>query len=183
MVDAADVATQLQRMSLQRWSLAFAGLLAATLAAVTTGIAGSGQSPLVLALVVGLAGAAIAQPDSHIAIGVPVVTLWYWTASTGASTNPSSLVVAVCLFAFHTVVALMAMTPPRATIDPRSGARWLRRCLVVVLATVGVWLLVVLVGRRQLPGSATVTATGLVVATTLMVAFIASRRSGPEDAR
>ncbi len=178
MVDAADVATRLRRMSSQRWSLAFAGVATATVAALITGIAGSGQSPLVLALVVGLAGAAITQPDSHVAIAVPVVVVWHWTASTGSFSGAWALVVGLCLFAFHTVVSLMATTPPGATIDRRSGATWLRRSLMVVLATIGVWLLVVLVEQRQFAGNATVTATGFVAATSLMVLLIAFRRFG-----
>lgn len=181
-LDATDVTIQLRRMSSQRWSLAFAALVTATLVPIVTGVAGSGQSPVVLALVVGLAGAAVTQPDSHVALAVPFIAVWHWTASTEASTNGWALVVGICLFAFHAVVALMATTPPRATIDLRSCTTWLRRSLVVVLATVGVWLLVTLVERRQLAGSAIITATGFVVATSLMVALIAFRRSGPDRA-
>ena len=47
--------------------------------------AGSGPSPIMLALVVGLAVASIAQPDSHVAVAIPVVVVWHWIASTGVS--------------------------------------------------------------------------------------------------
>jgi len=129
--------------------------------------------------VAGLAVASIAQPDSHVSVAIPVVVVWHWIASTGASTTGWALVVALCLFVFHTIVALMATTPARATVDHRSLLRWLRRSLAVGLATVGVWLLVLLVDRRQLAGSALVTATGFIVAVSSMVALIAPRRSEP----
>ncbi len=180
-VDTNDVATQLRRMSSQRWTLAFAALVAATLAPIVTGIAGSGQSPVVLAIVVGLAGAAVTQPDSHIALTVPFVAVWHWTASTSASSSGWALVVALCLFAFHAIVALMATMPARATIDRRSGARWLRRGLVVALTAGAVWLLVQVVEQQRFAGSAIVTACGFVAATTLMMAMIASRRSAPAE--
>ncbi len=181
-VDASDVTIQLRRMSSQRWSLAFTALVAATLVPIVTGIAGSGQSPVVLALVVGLAGAAVTQPDSHVGLGVPFVAVWHWTASTGASTDGWALVVALCLFAFHTIVALMSTTPPRATIDRTSMVRWLRRGLTVALATGAVWALVQLVEQQGFAGSAIVTAAGFVVASALMVVIITYRRSGSERA-
>jgi hypothetical protein len=175
-----DVAAQLGRMSLQRWSFSFAAVVAAPAAPIATSTAaGSGHSPFVLALVMGLAIASCAQPDSHVAVAVPVVAVWHWIASIGASTSGWTIVVALCLFVFHTIVALMATTPARGTIDRRSLSRWLRRTLAVVLATVGVWLLVLLVEQRQLAGSALVTATGLVVAISLLVAVVAPRRSKP----
>ena len=176
--DTIDVAVQLRRMSAQRWSFAFAAVVAATAAPiVTSSAAGSGQSPFVLALVVGLAVTSIAQPDSHVAVAIPVVVVWHWIASTGASTTGWALVVALCLLVFHTIVALLATMPALATIDRRSGSRWLRRSVAVGLATVGVWLLVLLVDQRQLAGSALVTATGFIVALSLMVALVAPRRS------
>jgi hypothetical protein len=179
-VDATDVATQLRRMSPQRWSLAFAALVAAASVPIVTGIAGSGQSPVVLAVVLGLAGAATAQPDSHVGLTVPVVAVWHWTASTSASTSGWALVVALCLFSFHTIVALMSTTPPRATIDRRSSERWLRRGITVALATGAVWALVRIVDQQRVAGSAILTAAGFVVATSLMVATITSRRSAPK---
>lgn len=180
MIDTTDVTTQLQRMSAQRWSLAFSALVAATLVPIVTGVAGSGQSPIVLAIVVGLAGAAVTQPDSHVALAVPFVAVWHWMASTDASTTGWALVVALCLFAFHTIVALLATTPPRATIDRGSCDRWLRRSVLVVLATGAVWLLVQLVAQQRFAGSAIITAAGFVVATMLMVAMITARRSTPK---
>lgn len=179
MVDSADVAAQVRRMSPQRWSFAFAALVAAALVPIVTGVAGSGQSPVILAVVIGLAGASVTQPDSHVALMVPIVGGWHWTASTDASTSGWALAVAVCLFAFHTLVALMSTTPPRATIDTRSVLRWLRRSIVVTSATAVVWVLVVTVDRVDLAGSAVVTTAGFVAATTLMVALIVPRRSQP----
>lgn len=179
MVDAADVAAQVRKMSPQRWSLAFAALVAAALVPIVTGVAGSGQSPVILAVVVGLAGAAVTQPDSHIALMVPLVGVWHWTASTDASTSGWALVVAVCLLAFHALVALMSTTPSRATVDTRSVVRWLRRSGAVVAATVTVWVLVVTVDSVDLAGNAVVTAIGFVAAITLMAALIGPRRADP----
>ncbi len=178
-VEAAELAGRLRRMSPQRWSLAFAAVVAATIVPIVTGIVGSGQSPIVLAIVVGLAGASVAQPDSHIALVVPLVAVWHWTASTDASVSGWAIVVALCLLAFHTLVALMSTTPPRATVDRRSAARWLRRSLAVAVATGVMWLLVRIVEQQRLAGNSIVTAAGLVLATTLMVAMINPRRSRP----
>lgn len=178
-VAASDVTDQLRRMSPQRWSFAFVAVVAATAIPIVTGIAGSGQSPIVLALVVGLAGAAVTQPDSHTALGVPVITLWHWTASTDASLDAWVLLVALLLLAFHTLVSLMATTPARATIDRESSTRWLRRGVLVAFATGTVWLIVVVVDRQRLAGSALLTAAGFVVAIVLMVAMINPRRSEP----
>jgi len=179
MVDTADVAAQVRRMSPQRWSLAFAAVVAAALVPIVTGVAGSGQSPVILAVVVGLAGASVTQPDSHVALTVPLVGVWHWTASTDASTSGWALAVAVCVFAFHTLVALMSTTPPRATIDTRSVVRWLRRSVVVVAATVAVWVLVNAADRVDLTGSPVVTTIGFVAAIVLMLALITPRRSPP----
>jgi hypothetical protein len=179
MVDTADVAAQVRRMSPQRWSLAFAALVAAALVPIVTGVAGSGQSPVILAIVVGLAGASVTQPDSHVALTVPLVGAWHWTASTDASTSGWALAVAVCLFAFHTLVALMSTTPARATIDTRSVVRWLRRSVAVVAATGAVWVLVHATDRIDLAGSAVVTTIGFVAAITLMVALVTPRRTEP----
>jgi hypothetical protein len=179
-VDAAEVAAQMRRMSPQRWLLAIAAMVAALSAPVATGVAGSNQSPIILAVVLGLAGASVAQPDSHVALTVPLVAVWHWIATTDASTSGWSLAVAMCLFAFHTLVALMSTTPPRATIDPRSLVRWLRRATLAGSATAAVWLLVTAVDRLDLAGNAIVTAAGFVAATTLMVAMIGPRRSHQE---
>ena len=179
MVDTADVAAQVRRMSPQRWALGFAAVVAAALVPIVTGVAGSGQSPIILAVVVGLAGASVTQPDSHVALGVPLVGFWHWTASTGASTSGWVFAVAVCAFAFHTLVALMSTTPPRATIDAGSVVRWLRRSVVIVAATVAVWVLVNAAERIDLSGSAVVTTTGFVAAIVLMLALITPRRSRP----
>ncbi len=179
MVDTTDIAVQVRKMSPQRWAMAFAAVVAAALVPIVTGLAGSGQSPVILAVVVGLAGASATQPDSHVALTVPLVGVWHWTASTDASTSGWVLVVAVCLFAFHTLVALMSTTPPRATVDTRTAVRWLRRSIVVASATGAVWALVVAVDRVDLAGSAVVTTIGFVAAITLMVALIAPRRSQP----
>jgi len=179
MVDPTDIAVQVRKMSPQRWAMAFAAVVAAALVPIVTGLAGSGQSPVILAVVVGLAGASATQPDSHVALTVPLVGVWHWTASTDASTSGWVLVVAVCLFAFHTLVALMSTTPPRATVDTRTAVRWLGRSIVVASATGAVWALVIAVDRVDLAGSAVVTTIGFVAATTLMVALIAPRRSQP----
>jgi hypothetical protein len=181
-MNSADVASQLRRMSPQRWFLAFAAVVSGMLVPIVTGIAGSGQSPIVLAVVVGLAGASVTRPDSHVALMVPLIAVWHWTASADASTSAWALVVALCLFVFHTLVALMSTTPPRATIDAGSVFRWLRRSVVVASATGTMWLLVVGVDQLDLAGSAIVTAIGFVAATTLLVAMIAPRRTQPAPA-
>ncbi len=179
MVDPSDIAVRVRKMSPQRWVLTFTAVVSAALVPIVTGLAGSGQSPIILAIVMGLAGASATQPDSHLALTVPLVGVWHWTASTDASISGWALLVALCLFSFHTLVALMSTTPPRSTVDTLTAVRWLRRSIVVASATGAVWALVVAVDRIDLAGSTVVTTIGFVAATTLMVALLAPRRPQP----
>jgi hypothetical protein len=69
------------------------------------------------------------------------------------------LVVAVAssLFAFHAVVALMAVTPSSAVVGRVLVWRWLRRSGYVLVATGAMWLVVVAMVDRQAPGSVLLT--------------------------
>jgi len=177
-IDAAEVGRQLGRVSPQRWSMSFAALVAAAGAAVVTGAAAGGQSLFAITLVIGLAGLTVARPDTHLGLGVLVTVVWYWLAAVEDPTSPWVMAVAVALFVFHAVVALLATTGPAATIDPVSLRRWLLRSTAVVAATVTTWLVVVVFDRQSSPGSVWLTALALVAALALTAAL---RSALPHD--
>jgi hypothetical protein len=87
---------------------------------------------------------------------------------------------ALSLLVFHTLVALMAVTPICAVVDRVVVARWLWRCGAVATATVAMWLVVVLVDGRNADGNAALTAAAFGTAAVLVVALRVNRSSARE---
>ena len=168
------------RVSVQRGVLVAIALLAATAASISTGLAAGQQNGIILALVVLLALAGAAFPDTFTATAVEIVVVLQWWSSTGGGTTAWSLVTALCLFVFHAVIALMALTSFTATIARSILARWARRSAWIVLATVAMWLLVVGMSERHARGSATLTVVGFVTLAGL-VAASRSKRTTSDD--
>ena len=86
-------------------------------------------------------------------------------------TTPWALAVAIGLLMFHTVIALMAVTPPTANID----RRLLQRCSAVPagsFATTVVWTLATTLQRQQLAGTAPLTFAALAALTIAIVAAL-----------
>ena len=164
------MAHQLGHVSRQRWGLIAAALIAAAAASTSTALAAGHQTSVVFALIIGLAVASVMSPDTHAATAVEVIVVWQWLASTDDPTNAWAIPTALCLFLFHTVVALMAVTPTNANVDRSMLLRWSRRSAYVVVATIGMWALVVVLHERRASGSAAVTLAGFVMLTVLMVA-------------
>jgi hypothetical protein len=129
----------------------------AVVAAVAASAASAGSSGFVLVLVLGLAAAAASHPDSHAALLVEAVVVWQWVAGTHDATDPAVVAVASALFVFHTVIALMAVTPSSAVVGRVLVWRWLRRSGYVLVATGSMWLVVVVMVDRQAPGSVLLT--------------------------
>jgi hypothetical protein len=170
-VEVAEAGRQLARVSPQRWSLSFAALLAATAATIATGAASGSPSVFAIVLVAGLAGLAVGRPATHTALSVFVVVIWYWLAAVDDPVTPWAMAVSVALFAFHTIVALLATTPTTATVDRTSVRRWLVRSLTVATTIVATWGLVAAFDRRSSPGTVGSTALALVVVLALVVAL------------
>lgn len=133
-------------------------------AVVASFVAGAGPTPpLVWIVVVVSAVAAAMAPDTHTGLFVVAIVVWQWLAAVDDVASVRSLGVAIALFVFHSLLALMAVTPGTAAIHRDVLIRWLRRGGWVNAGTVAVWALVAVFEGRNAPGSATLTATGMVV--------------------
>ena len=103
--------------------------------------------------------------------------VWHWFAATDDRLTPWAVPMGLCLFVFHVGIALMSVAPMRAIIDRTVIRRWSVRSGYVVVATVAVWLLVVVLDGRQAAGSVALTAVAFVTLTGLVLA--ARVRSAP----
>ena len=144
---------RLALVSAQRWVLGALAVVAAVAGSSAASIAGSGAPGIVLVVVLGLATVAAVRPDSHTALLVAAVVVWQWIAGTDDATDPLAVAVASSLFAFHNLIALMAVTPSSAVVGRLLVRRWLRRSGYVLVATGAMWMIVVAMVDRQAPGS------------------------------
>lgn len=157
-----DVLTTLQTTSVQRWALG--GLsVAAVVAAVTTTIVGTDQTFGWFALfVISLAAVSATQPGWNTGATVIALVVIEWMAADEDVADPRTVVVGSCLFVFHGLLALMAVTPHTAAV-PRVVVRtWAIRSLFVVGATIGVWVLVRIADERERVGDSRLTLAALV---------------------
>lgn len=169
------------RVAPQRWILGAAAVLAATGASLVAGASGGGQSVLVLTTVVGLAVGSVIRPATHTALAVPLVVTWQWLVTTDDRMSPLAIGVAVLLFTFHTIVAVLAVVPVTAHVERAIGIGWTRRGALVVAATGAMWLAVALMDQRRADGSVALTLLGFVTVTVLVVAI--SRTPEPDGQR
>jgi hypothetical protein len=168
----------------QRWALIAVAVAAAVAASSLTGVEAGHANRVVLTLVFATALAATARPDLHTALMVETIVVWYWFAETEDRLTPWAMPVGLCLFVFHTGVALMSVAPASAIIDRTVIWRWMIRSGYVVIATVAVWLVVVVLAERRAPGSAALTGVAFVTLTGLvLVARVRSAPSGADDDR
>jgi hypothetical protein len=173
---------RLRRVSRQRWGLIAVSVVAAAAASSSTALAAGHQTTVVSALIVGLAIASVISPDTHVPMAVEVIVVWQWFASTDDPTNAWAIPMASCLFVFHIAIALMAVTPVTANLDRSILLRWSRRSGYVVVATIGMWALVVALHERRASGSGALTLAGFVALTGLIAAtraLSAARESRP----
>jgi hypothetical protein len=157
-------------VSAQRWMFVAIAVSSVVAASTTTAVVGGGQAPIVLALLVGLAITAVIRPDSHTALFVEAIVVWQWLAVVDDATSPGAAVLALCLFVFHAVIALMAVTPSPAVVDHRIVRRWVLRGVGVGAATLAMWLVVVVMAQRDGPGSVTSATVALLALGALVVA-------------
>jgi len=161
----------------QRWGLIATTVAAAAVASILTGVVAGQVNWVVLTLVVGTALAAAARPDFHTGLLVEMILIWHWLAGTDDPLTPLAMPMALCMFVFHTGVALMSVAPMRAIIDRTVVQRWSMRSGFVVIATVAAWLLVVAMNGRQASGSVALTFVAFVTLTGLVL--VARVRSDP----
>jgi hypothetical protein len=173
-------------VSWQRWALIATAVLTAVAASTICAVEAGHQTGVVVVLVALLALAAASIPDSHTALAVQGLVVWQWLASTDDLTSAWVIALALCLFAFHTLIALMAVTPISAVVDRSILVRWSARSGYVAVATIGMWVLAVVLEERRAPGDASVTFVGLVALILLVVAariYGAPSRQDPASSR
>lgn len=160
------LATSLQRLILM--TLAFGAALGTSLLIA----AGPGRSGAwLISLIAFAAVIVVVEPDEHLALTVIGLVVLQWLATDPEPTTARALVVAVGLFSFHSVVAMMAVTPHSATVPRPVLVRWALRTGSVLAATPVVWFLTIGFDGREIPASAplTVAAVAALSAATFFV--------------
>lgn len=154
---------QLRNTSRQRWALGGTAVASAFASSAVIGLGSGDGLGWVVVFVATLAAIAAVQAGSHTALGVVAVIVLQWLGAVDDVSTPRSLAVALCLFVFHGVLALMAVTPHSATVDPAILRLWLQRSGSVAAGTVATWLVVLVFAQRDATGNAALT-LGAVVA-------------------
>lgn len=160
----------LSQVSAQRWGLISFAVLVAVGAPMATMLATGESSQEIMVIVALLALASVVHPDSYTGFLVGIVVVWQWIVVVDDVTSAWVVVLAISLFVFHTLLALMAVVPASAHVDGQLILRWLRRCGLVSAATAAMWLVVAVADTRQPTSSEALTAIGFVVLAGLVVA-------------
>ena len=111
------------------------------------------------------------EPDEHLATIVMAIVVFHWLVLDQDTASPWSLAIGASLFIFHTLVALMAVTPHTSVIGRTVLVRWLTRSIVPAVAMIGTWLLVVAFERRDSPGNVALSTAALAVLAAAVVTF------------
>lgn len=137
----------LVRVALALASLALLGL---TVAAATSPVW------VVVALLVGLTGYAVARPGSHAVTVLLAAHALHWMVVVALPVGLGGwlglLAAAWLALAVHLTAALAATLPPAAPVPTATLARWLRRGLAVAGLVVPVWALAAVVGLHHVAG-------------------------------
>lgn len=154
---------ELHGTSRQQWWLRLVTVLAplGALFAVTAEV--GTWWPFGLVVVTVLACASAIQPDSHTALVAIAVCAAHWLITVDRVDTPWLPAASVCLLAYHAVNALAAAFPTGGKVPTPTLVRWLRRTMFGASVTVGMWLLVVLLDRRDAPGNGLLTALALAI--------------------
>lgn len=162
---------RLRSTSVQRWGLVALAVVAAVSSSAVTAAVSGGSATWVVYLIAVLALAAVSEPDSLVGFAVLGVVFAQWLISNDDPTTAWAVVVALALFVFHTVLALMAVTPPAGTVHPSVLIRWLARSGFVATATLAVWAVVVVLDRSDIAGNAWLTTAAFAVVIALAAAI------------
>lgn len=159
-------------VSRQRWvfgAVAVASVAAALIATISGSDDRFGWISVVTVL---LAAWAAIQAGAHTAAVVVALVTLQWLSAIDDVGTARSLVVALCLLTFHTLLALMAVTPHGATVHPEILRRWAWRGGAVAAATTAVWVLVRLFERRDSAANPQLTLLALLVAGAAVVVLL-----------
>lgn len=127
---------------------------------------------VVLALVVAM------EPSEQLGLVLMGIVVFHWLALKPAVTSPWAIALALGLFVFHTVVALMAVTPHSAVIHRLVLLRWFRRSGWAVVSTVGVWAMVYGFEQRNAQGNVALSALAFAVLGAAVVGLRQRTRAG-----
>lgn len=162
---------QLLATSGQRWLLVVISVASIVTASVGIIIASPFADTWVVFVVAPLALVVAAEPDEQLGLTLLAIVIFHWIVLSPSVASPWAMGLAACLHIFHATVALMAVTPHSATIDGEILMRLARRSLVVGACTLGVWILVLLLERREAPGNAVLLTLALAVLAGAVAAF------------
>ena len=147
----------------QQWLLRLLAVGAALGALLAVGAASGRWWPFWAVVVAGLAVASAVRPDAHTALLVPVIVVWSWLATVDDLDTPWLPFAALSLLVFHAVIALLAGLPIGGRLPAPILLRTLGRVGLVAAATVAMWVLVVVLDRRDAAGNGALTGLGLVI--------------------
>ena len=135
-------------VSPQRWRLGFLAVTSATVAAVA---AGFGIGPFLVLMVVIPAVISTISAGTQTAVVVVLIVVVEWLGSADDVTSPAALVIALALFVFHAILALLAVTPHSASVSPVVLRRWVQRSSFVGGSTIALWVFVLVLEQREPP--------------------------------
>ncbi len=144
-------------------------VLSVVVASVTSSALGGFHAWFLVGLVL-LGGVAAASPDSAAPMAVMAAVCVQWVNLRPMSVA-WSLVPALCVLAVHVTAARAASLAEHAPFDRVLARRWLGQTAVVGVATVVVWMVVVLLDATTIPAGVVVTALAFVAAGAAMVAM------------
>lgn len=154
---------ELHGTSRQQWLLRFVTVLAplAALVAVTAEV--GTWWPFGLVVVAALAVASAIRPDSHTALATIAIVAAHWLVMVGRLDTPWLPIASVCLLVYHAVNALTAAFPVGGEVPMATLVEWLRRTMFGAGVTVCMWVLVVVLDRREAPGNGLLTALAFAI--------------------
>ena len=165
-IDAAMTASP------QRWTFGIMAVGTIAIALLVTLSNADGGFGWFAGLTIVLAAVAAIQGGSHTAAVVLALVILQWMYVVDDVTTPRSLVVALCLLAFHSLLALMAVTPHSTTVHPGVLRRWAQRVLTVAVATTIVWVFVRVFEQRDAAANSQLTLLALLAAGAGIVALV-----------
>lgn len=158
-------------VSAQRWLLGAVSVIAAVAAFVAGSIAGDRWWLPGIVIVAVLAVVSAVRPDEHVAVVVVIAVAVNWLVCVDDLDTLWLPVTAVVLCVYHAAIALVALVPTGGTIPIAVLVRWSVRTAMVAAATVAMWMLVVVLDRRDLPGHGALTALALLIVATSAIAI------------
>lgn len=152
---------ELLETSPQQWAVRLVIVLAplGVLGAVTAEI--GTWWPFGLVVVFALSAATAFRPDNDLALGVIALLGVHWAVTVEPIDTPWLPVAAICLLVYHSTCALSATFPTGGIVPVGTLLRWAQRIAVVSTATIAMWVLVVVLDRREAPGNGALTALAL----------------------